>query len=88
MYVPTQIFFTAKQNDQDPDLEQYLHNYDVCSKKVSTCILYIYIYILWVVNAVVTVLVFLGLTVQVFRFLQKDDPSRVRTYDLRLSRTV
>ena len=42
----------------------------------------------WVVNAVVTVLVFLGLTVQVFRFLQKDDPSRVRTYDLRLSRTV
>ena len=39
----------------------------------------------WVVNAVVTVLVFLGLTVQVFRFLQKDDPSRVRTYDLRLS---
>ena len=33
-------------------------------------------------------LVFQGLTVQVFRFLQKDDPSRVRTYDLRLSRTV
>ena len=31
-------------------------------------------------------LVFQGLTVQVFRFLQKDDPSRVRTYDLRLSR--
>ena len=42
MYMPTQIFFTAKQNDQDPDLEQYLHNYDVCSKKVSTCILYIH----------------------------------------------
>ena len=46
------------------------------------------LYVFWVVNAVVTVLVFLGLTVQVFRFLQKDDPSRVRTYDLRLSRTV
>ena len=31
----------------------------------------------WAVNAVVTVLVFLGLTVQVFRVLQKDDPPGV-----------
>jgi len=38
MYVPAQIFFTAKQNDQDqnPDLEQYLHTYDVTSRLVCT----------------------------------------------------